>query len=106
MPARFLVIAIIAGTFVCPSEVLAEEGPCRGPESFNGFWGGGQVQVSSRLAAIPLLAMARFSYRQTRYSPCISGVPVFPPGVGEAGISVGVPLFDNRRGGWLLQMAA
>lgn len=41
-----------------------------------------------------------------RYSPCESGTPVLPPGVGEASLSVGVPLFDNRRGGWLLQMAA
>jgi hypothetical protein len=31
---------------------------------------------------------------------------VFPPGVADASVSVGVPLIDNRRGGWLLQMAA
>lgn len=92
--------------FVCPSEVLAQEGPCVAPEPFNGFWGGGQVQVSEQVVGIPVLATARFSYRQIRYSPCAGGVPVLPPGVGEASISVGVPLFDNRRGGWLLQMAA
>jgi hypothetical protein len=31
---------------------------------------------------------------------------VVPPGIGEASISFGVPIFNNRRGGWLLQMAA
>jgi hypothetical protein len=40
-----------------------------------------------------------------RYSLCAGGVPVLPPGIGEASLSVGVPLFDNRRGGWLLQVA-
>jgi hypothetical protein len=106
MLARLLAIAIIASAFVCPSKAFAQEGPCAAPEPFNGFWGGGQVQVNERVAGLPLLTTARFSYRQTRYSPCAGGVPVLPPGVGEASISVGVPLFNNRRGGWLLQMAA
>jgi hypothetical protein len=105
-PARLLAIALIASAFLCPSEVFAQEGSCVAPEPFNGFWSGGQVQVSERVAGIPVLATTRFSYRQIRYSPCAGGVPVLPPGVGEASISVGVPLFDNRRGGWLLQMAA
>ncbi|WP_437977577.1 hypothetical protein WMF11_12075 [Sorangium sp. So ce295] len=107
MPARILATAIlVASAFVRPSKVFAHEGPCTAPEPFNGFWGGGQVQVRERVAGIPLLATTRFSYRQIRYSPCASGMRVFPLGVGEASISVGVPLFDNRRGGWLLQMAA
>jgi hypothetical protein len=105
MPARFLATAIIASAFVCPSEVLAQEGPCVAPEPFYGFWGGGRVQVTERMAGIPVVATTRFSYRQIRYSPCDNGVPVLPPGVGEASISLGVPLFNNRRGGWLLQMA-
>lgn len=58
------------------------------------------------MAGIPIVATARFSYRQIRYSPCANGIPVFPPGIGAATISVGVPLFNNRRGGWLLQMGA
>jgi hypothetical protein len=62
--------------------------------------------VRERVAGVPVLATTRFSYRQMRYSPCESGTPVLPPGVAEASFSVGVPLFDNRRGGWLLQMAA
>jgi hypothetical protein len=107
MPARLLAIAILASAFVLPAEVFAEEGPCAAPEPFHGFWGGGQVQVRERMAAIPVLATARFSYKQIRYSPCSSsGMPMLPPGVGEASIRVGVPLFDNRRGGWLLQVAA
>lgn len=106
MPARLLAIAGIAFAFVCPSEVFAQEGPCAAPEPFHGFWGGGQVQVREHVAGIPVAATARFSYRQIRYSLCAFGVPVLPPGVGEASISVGVPLFNNRRGGWLLQMAA
>ncbi|WP_437985708.1 hypothetical protein [Sorangium sp. So ce117] len=107
MPARILATAIIvASAFVRPSKVFAHEAPCTAPEPFNGFWGGGQVQVRERVAGIPLLATTRLWYRQIRYSPCASGIPVFPPGVGEASISVGVPLFDNRRGGLLLQMVA
>ncbi|WP_437721479.1 hypothetical protein [Sorangium sp. So ce861] len=107
MPARILATAIIvASALVRPSKAFAHEGPCTAPEPFNGFWGGGQVQVRERMAGIPLLVTTRFSYRQIRYSPCASGTRVFPLGVGEASISVGVPLFDNRRGGWLLQMAA
>ncbi|MBK9262105.1 MAG: hypothetical protein IPM54_20160 [Polyangiaceae bacterium] len=31
---------------------------------------------------------------------------MFPPGIGATTVSVGVPLFNNRRGGWLLQMGA
>jgi hypothetical protein len=107
MPVRSLAVAIIvASAFVRPSKVFAHEGPCAAPEPFNGFWGGGQVQVRERVAGIPLLATTRFSYRQIRYSPCAGGLPVLPPGVGDASMSVGVPLFDNRRGGWLLQMSA
>lgn len=106
MPGRLLAIGILAATCVCPSEVIAQEGPCAAPEPFNGFWSGGQVQMRKRMAGIPVVATTRFSYRQIRYSPCADGVPMFPPGVGEASISVGVPLFNNRRGGWLLQMAA
>ncbi|WP_437743970.1 hypothetical protein WME73_02520 [Sorangium sp. So ce302] len=107
MPARILAIAIIvASAFVRPSKVFAHAGPCAAPEPFNGFWGVGQLQVRQRVAGIPILATTRFSYRQIRYSPCAGGVPVFPLGIGEASMSVGVPLFDNRRGGWLLQMAA
>src|SRR5262245_19113540 len=104
MPARLLAMAILASAFVCPSEVFAQEGPCAAPEPFGGYWGGGQVQMSERVAGIPVLATARFSYRQIRYSPCISGTRVGPPAVGAASISVGVPLVDNRRGGWLLQI--
>jgi hypothetical protein len=106
MPARLLAMAILASAFVCPAEVFAQGGPCVAPEPFDGYWGGGQVQVRERVEGIPVLATARFSYRQIRYSPCPSGTPVFPPGVGEASVSVGVPLFNNRRGGWLLQLAA
>ena len=106
MLVRLLAISGIVSTVLCPAEVFAQEGPCAPPESFHGYWGGGQVQVRERVAGIPVLATTRLSYRQTRYSPCASGTPVLPPGVGEASISVGVPLFDNRRGGWLLQMAA
>jgi len=106
MPARLLAIAIIASAFVLPAEVFAQEDACAAPEPFYGLWGGGQVQVRERVAGVPVLAMARFSYMQIRYSSCASGVPVLPPGVGKASISVGVPLFDNRRGGWLLQLAA
>ncbi|MDC0744373.1 hypothetical protein [Polyangium mundeleinium] len=73
---------------------------------FNGYWGGGQIQVSKVVAGVPILATTRFSYRETRYSPCSGGKAVLPPGVGEASVMVGVPLFNNRRGGWLLQMAA
>jgi hypothetical protein len=104
---RLLTIATIASAFVCPSEAFAQEDPCAAPvEPFNGYWGGAQVQVSKRVAGIPVLATARFSYREIRYSPCTSGKPVLPPGIGEASVMVGVPLFNNRRGGWLLQMAA
>jgi hypothetical protein len=106
MPARLLAMIVIACGLLCPSEAFAQERPCASPEPFNGYWGGGQVQVRKRMAGIPILATTRFSYRQLRYSPCTGGTPVLPPGVGEASISVGVPLFDNRRGGWLLQMAA
>ncbi|MDC3954884.1 hypothetical protein [Polyangium jinanense] len=106
MLVRLLAISGIVSTFICPAEVFAQEGPCAPPESFQGYWGAGQVQVRERVAGIPVLATSRFSYRQMRYSPCASGTPVLPPGVGEASISVGIPLFDNRRGGWILQMAA
>ena len=106
MHARLLAIVILACAFVLPAKVFAQEGRCAPAEPFHGYWGAGQVQVRERVAEIPVLATARFSYRQIRYSSCASGVPVLPPGVGEASISVGVPLFDSRRGGWLLQMAA
>jgi hypothetical protein len=106
MPVCRLAMAILASAFVCPSEVFAQERPCAAPAPFDGYWGGGQVQMSERVEGIPVLATARFSYRQMRFSPCVSGTPVVPPAVGEASISVGVPLFDNRRGGWLLQLAA
>jgi hypothetical protein len=106
LPARLLAIVIIASAFVCSSEVFAQEGPCLAPEPFYGFWSGGQIQVGERVAGIPVLTTVRFSYRQIRYSPCAGGMPVLPPGVGEASISMGVPLFNNRRGGWLLRMAA
>ncbi|MDI1435691.1 hypothetical protein [Polyangium sorediatum] len=106
MAALLAAVAIFASASVFASNVFAQEGPCAAPEPFHGFWGGGQVQVRERVAGVPILATTRISYRQIRYTPCATGTPVFPPGVGEASISVGVPLFDNRRGGWLLQMAA
>jgi len=107
MHARFLAIAASAVLILQSPEICAQEGPCAVPlDIFNGFWGGGQIQARERVAGIPIVATTRFSYRQIRYSPCANGTPVFPPGVGEATISVGVPFFNNRRGGWLLQMAA
>ncbi|MDC3984237.1 hypothetical protein [Polyangium jinanense] len=101
--ATFTVIAGLTGT----SAVVAQEDPCAAPvKPYNGFWGGGQVQVSKRVAGIPVLATARFSYREIRYSTCGGGRAVLPPGVGQASVMVGIPLFNNRRGGWVLQMAA
>lgn len=104
--ARALAITIIAAVLTGTSVAFALEDPCAAPmKAFNGFWGGGQVQVSKRVAGIPVLATARFSYREIGYSPCGLGKAVLPSGVGEASVMVGVPLFNNRRGGWLLQMA-
>lgn len=106
MSARLLAVALITMACVSTSRVFAQEARCATPKPFNGYWGGGQLQVREHLMGIPILATARFSYRQIRYSPCAGGVPVLPPGVGEGGISLGIPLIDNRRGGWLLQMGA
>ena len=105
MDARLVAIALLGSASLFASEVFAEEGRCAAPVPFHGFWGGGQVQVRERVAGVPVVATTRFSYRQMRYSLCAGGVPVLPPGIGEASLSVGVPLFDNRRGGWLLQVA-
>ena len=105
--ARVSAIAAVATSLTRTAAALAQEDPCAAPvNSFNGYWGGGQIQVSKVVAEIPILATTRFSYRETRYSPCSGGKAVLPPGVGEASVMVGVPLFNNRRGGWLLQMAA
>ncbi|MRG96117.1 hypothetical protein [Polyangium spumosum] len=106
VPARLLALSVMAWVSLHPAEVFAQQGPCASPEPFHGFWGGGELQVRERVAGVPVLATARFSYRQMRYSPCVGEAALLPPGVGEASFSVGVPLFDNRRGGWLLQMAA
>lgn len=101
-----MVFAIFILALVWPSSGFAL-GPCGPPSgSFNGFWGGGLIQVSERIGGVPLLVATRFSYKEIRESPCEGGTPLFPPGVGEASVSVGVPIFNRRRGGWLLQIAA
>jgi hypothetical protein len=99
-------LAVIVIALTQTLEVFAQDGPCAAPEPFNGYWGGGQIQLREAVAGVPIVATARFSYRQIRYSPCTEGIAVFPPGVGEASITLGIPVIDNRRGGWLLQMAA
>ncbi|UQA55813.1 hypothetical protein [Polyangium aurulentum] len=107
MHARLIAVTAVAAAFTYSRGVSAQENPCASPpESFQGFSGAGLVQVGKSLAGIPSLATARFSYREIRHSPCADGAPVFPPGIGEASVSFGVPIFNHRRGGWLLQMAA
>lgn len=107
MHARLIAVAAVVAAFTYSRGVSAQEDPCASPpEPFDGFSGAGLVQVSKLLAGIPILATARFSYRQLRHSPCGGGAPVPPPGIGEASISFGVPIFNNRRGGWVLQLAA
>lgn len=99
-----IVVALFAFAF---SSSSFADGPCHPQtDSFNGFWGGGLVQVGQTIAGIPVLFTTRFSYKEIRYSPCDRGTPLLPPAIGEASMSIGVPILNNRRGGWLLHMAA
>jgi hypothetical protein len=92
---------------VYPIEAFATDDPCSATrEAFNGYWWGGQMQVHERVAGIPFVLITRFSYREIRHQPCFSGTPVLPPGVGDAHISVGVPIFNRRRGGWMMALNA
>jgi hypothetical protein len=92
---------------VCPATLFANDDPCAAPrEPFRGYWWGGRVQVHQHVAGVPLLFMGRFSYREIRSSLCYMGMPVAPPGIGEASVTIAIPMINNRRGGWLLGMAA
>lgn len=107
MRASFLGLVVFAALTVNPPPVFANDDPCAvRAEPFRGYWWGSRLQVHQQLAGIPLLFMGRFSYREIRSSPCYMGMSVLPPSIGEAGITIAIPIVNNRRGGWMLGMAA
>jgi hypothetical protein len=107
MRVQYIAFVVCAALMFYPATLFANDDPCAIiREPFSGYWWGGQVQIRQHLAGVPLVIVTRFSYREIRHSPCLFGTPSFPPGVGEASISIGVPVFDHRRGGLLLRMNA
>lgn len=107
MQAAFVGLVVCATLTVEPSTVFANDDPCAvSPEPFRGYWWGGRMLFQQHVAGIPLLFVGRFSYREIRSSPCYMGRPVLPPSIGEASVSVALPIVNNRRGGWLIGMAA
>ena len=107
MRALFLGWVIGIGLLTVPTSGFANDDLCSTPrEPFRGYWWGGRMLVQQQLARVPLLFMGRFSYRENRSSLCYNGMPVLPPSVGEADVSIALPIVNNRRGGWLVGMAA
>lgn len=104
MAAKVFVAAMVTVSF---SPTSFAQSACGPPvASFRGFWGSGLLQIGESVAGVPVVVTTRVSYQDIRHSPCNGGARVLPPGITNASVSVGFPIWDRRRGGWLLQMAA
>jgi hypothetical protein len=107
MVTRIIALGVGIAIMVCAATLYADEDPCSvNAAPFRGYWWGSRLQVHQHVAGIPLIFMGRFSYREIRHSQCLLDMPLLPPAVGEASISLGIPIINNRRGGWMLGMAA
>jgi hypothetical protein len=100
------IVAVVSLALLAP-QAYAFDDPCGAErQPFRGYWGGSRMLVHQHVGGIPFLFMTRFSYREIRHSQCLHGVPILPPGVGEASFTISVAIVNNRRGGWMLGMAA
>jgi hypothetical protein len=107
MKTSFAAAIIAASLGLHPTHAQANEGVCAAErQPFRGYWGGSRILVHQQVAGIPFLFMIRFSYREIRHAQCLGGASLFPLGVGEADFSIGLPIVNNRRGGWMLAMGA
>lgn len=107
MKTSFMAAAMTAAVALHPIDPYAQEDPCLTErQPFRGYWGGSRILVHQQVVGIPFLFMTRFSYREIRHPQCLGGASLYPPGVGEADFSVGIPIVNNKRGGWMLAMGA